>query len=157
MHFFFSLHHLLLSQIWSIHESLLNFLHEFAMYICKQQRSIFHLAKSITICTLKTEAFKNVRKCRCFLTLQTFQSSKSILEAKFHFIFLGEQLSLSAFVIEGIFIKVYLVQMCPNFTGSDSKSLTSYQKIFWICSLGYKNLLNFTWYTKKFHNCTWSH
>ena len=43
--------------------------------------------------------------------------------------------------------------MCPNFIGSDLKSLTSYQKILSICSLGYKNLLNFTWYTNKFHNC----
>ena len=43
--------------------------------------------------------------------------------------------------------------MCPNFVGSDSKSLTSYQKILWICSLGYENLLNLSWYIKKFHNC----
>ena len=42
--------------------------------------------------------------------------------------------------------------MCLNFDSFDSKNLVSYQKILWICSLGYKNVLNFTWYTKNFHN-----
>ena len=55
---------------------------------------------------------------------------------------LGEHLSLSTFVIESIFIKVYLVKMWPNFVGSDPKSLTRYQKILWICSLGYENLFH---------------
>ena len=39
------------------------------------------------------------------------------------------------------------------FDSSDSKSLTRYQKILWICSLGYKNWLNFAWHSMKFHNC----
>ena len=42
--------------------------------------------------------------------------------------------------------------MCPEFTGSDSRILTSYQKVLWICSLEYENMLNCTWCTKKFHN-----
>ena len=41
----------------------------------------------------------------------------------------------------------------PIFDTSDSKSLTRYQKILWICSFGYKNLLNFAWHYPKFHNC----
>ena len=41
----------------------------------------------------------------------------------------------------------------PIFDSSDSKSLTRYQKILWVCSLGYKNLLNFAWHSMKFHNC----
>ena len=41
----------------------------------------------------------------------------------------------------------------PIFDSSDSKSLTRYQKILWICSLGYKNLLNFAWHSTKFYNC----
>ena len=43
--------------------------------------------------------------------------------------------------------------MCPNFVASDSKSLTSYQKNPLNMSLAYGILLNFNWYTKKFHNC----
>ena len=41
----------------------------------------------------------------------------------------------------------------PIFDSSDSKSLTRYQKILWICSLKCENLLNFTWHSMKFHNC----
>ena len=39
----------------------------------------------------------------------------------------------------------------PIFDSSDSKSLTRCQKILWICSLGYKNLLNFARHSMKFH------
>ena len=42
--------------------------------------------------------------------------------------------------------------MCSDFSGSYSKSLASNRKFLGICLLGYKNLLNFIWYTKKFHN-----
>jgi len=65
---------------------------------------------------------------------------------------LGEQLSIRTFSIQSILRKVYLVKLCPNFTGSDSKSLTSNQKTLSICSFGYENLLNFTWHTKNFYN-----
>ena len=92
-----------------------------------------------------------------------FQSSESFLEAKSHLIILQMIFSseyqsrrtpfIKFIVIWSIFIKIYLVKMCPNFAGSDSKSLNSCQKIHWICSLGYENLMNFTWYIKKFQNC----
>ena len=39
------------------------------------------------------------------------------------------------------------------FHSSDSKTLTRYQKILWICSFRYENLLNFAWHSMKFHNC----
>ena len=42
---------------------------------------------------------------------------------------------------------------CPIFDNSDLNRLTRYQKILSVCSLGCKNLLNFTWNTIKFHNC----
>ena len=42
--------------------------------------------------------------------------------------------------------------MCPIFDNSASNRLTRYQKILWVCSLGSKNLLNFTWVTMKFHD-----
>ena len=50
---------------------------------------------------------------------------------------LGEKLSIRIFVIQSILRKVYLVKMCPNFAGSDSKNLTSNQKILSICSFEY--------------------
>ena len=43
--------------------------------------------------------------------------------------------------------------MYQNFDDSDSNSLAIYQKILWICSLGYKDLLNFAWHSMKFYNC----
>ena len=43
----------------------------------------------------------------------------------------------------------YSKQICPNFDGSDSKGLTRYWNILSKYSLGYKNLSNFTWYTKN--------
>ena len=42
----------------------------------------------------------------------------------------------------------------PIFDSSDSKSLTRYQKILWICSLECKkSQLNFAWHSMKFHSC----
>ena len=41
----------------------------------------------------------------------------------------------------------------PILYSSDSKSLKRYQKILWMCSLGYKNLLNFAWHSMKLYNC----
>ena len=49
-------------------------------------------------------------------------------------------------------LKVYLAKMCPIFDDSASNCLTRYQKILWVCSLGSKNLLNFTCLTMKFHD-----
>ena len=66
---------------------------------------------------------------------------------------LGEQLSLRSCLLWRIFIKVYLVKICLNFTGSDSKSVISYWKIIWLWHMRNEYLLNFTWYNKKFHNC----
>ena len=40
----------------------------------------------------------------------------------------------------------------PNLWRLSPNHLKRYQKILWICSLGCKNLLNFTWNTIKFHN-----
>ena len=44
--------------------------------------------------------------------------------------------------------------MCPIFDGSQSNSLTRYQKIFWGYSFVCKNLSNSTCLTLKVHNCT---
>ena len=46
-----------------------------------------------------------------------------------------------------------LVKMCPIFDGSQSNSITWYQRILKGCSFGCKNLLNFACLTMKFHNC----
>ena len=48
--------------------------------------------------------------------------------------------------------KVYLGKMCPIFDDPASNCFTRYQKILWVCSLGSKNLLNFTCLTMKFHD-----
>ena len=40
-----------------------------------------------------------------------------------------------------------------NFLMALTKSLIIYHKILWKCTFWYKNLLNFTLYTKKFNNC----
>jgi len=47
----------------------------------------------------------------------------------------------------------YFIKMCQIFDGSQSKSLTRYQKILKVYSFGFKNLLNLAWLTMKFHNC----
>ena len=41
----------------------------------------------------------------------------------------------------------------PYLFGSQLSCLARYQKILWECSFGDKNLLNFSFKTKKFHNC----
>ena len=46
----------------------------------------------------------------------------------------------------------YLVKMCPIFDSSHQSCVTRYQEILWGCSFWCKNLLNFTWNTRKFHN-----
>ena len=52
-----------------------------------------------------------------------------------------------------MFIKFYLVKLCPIFVGTQLSCLARYQKILWEYSFGCKNLLNFTCHTMKFHNC----
>ena len=42
---------------------------------------------------------------------------------------------------------------CPIFDVSQLSCPTTYQKILWACSFACKNLLNFSNFTKKFHNC----
>ena len=42
--------------------------------------------------------------------------------------------------------------MCPIFDDSASNRLTKYQKILWVCWLGFKNLLNHTCHNMNFHD-----
>ena len=66
---------------------------------------------------------------------------------------LGEHFWLIAFKAYTIFVKVYLVKMCPIFDDSQSNPVTRYQKILWGCSFICKNLFNSTCLTMRFHNC----
>ena len=65
---------------------------------------------------------------------------------------LGEQFSLKVFIFSTILLKLYLVKVCPIFTGSASNCLTSYKQILSGCTLGCKNALTFTCLPMKFHN-----
>ena len=51
-----------------------------------------------------------------------------------------------------MFIKFYLVKICPIFVGSQLSCSARYQKVFWGCSFRCENPLNFDWHTMKFHN-----
>ena len=57
---------------------------------------------------------------------------------------------MTTFSVSRILEKSSSSENVPKFS---LKSLKRYQKIPWICSLWYKNLLNYTWYTNKF--CDW--
>ena len=81
------------------------------------------------------------------ISSQSYWKGFSFLNIK-----LGEQLWLATFSISIILKTVYLVKMCPIFYDSASNRLSRYQKILWVCSLGCKNLLNFTWNTMIFYN-----
>ena len=65
---------------------------------------------------------------------------------------LGEQLSLKAFIILTILVKLYLAKMCPIFASSSSNCLKRYKQILAGCLLGCKNALNFSCLFMKFHN-----
>ena len=51
-----------------------------------------------------------------------------------------------------IFDKLYLVKIGPIFDDSQLSCVTFHYKILSVCSLDWKNLLNFIWKPANFHN-----
>ena len=85
------------------------------------------------------------------LSYGTNQDFMPFIQAQF-FVTQYHQKLHSALVLF-IFIKFYLVKMCPIFVGSQLSCLARYQKIVSGWSFESKNLLSFNYHTMKFHKC----